>query len=147
MNTQMSDDKFIYVVTSGSYSSYHIEGVFTASKLAKRFAEAVPNGIVEKYSLDKISSKVAQGYNFYCVDIDFYGDSEEVSICDPCYDDKEREESETSGVDFYNGGGYEFNNRWTFYFWAKSKEGAVKIANEKRIQKIANNEWEPKEEE
>jgi len=31
----------------------------------------------------------------------------------------------------------------TFYIWAKDEMHAVKIANERRVQLIASNQWEP----
>lgn len=49
----MAKEQKIYVVTSGEYSDYHIDAVFTDEKLAKEFADRDPEYMVEEYTANE----------------------------------------------------------------------------------------------
>ena len=60
--------KMIYVVTEGEYSDYHIVGVFSTRKLAKRCQSAVLADNIEEYPLDEGDYALYDaGYHRYCV--------------------------------------------------------------------------------
>jgi hypothetical protein len=62
-------NKKIFIVTSGEYSDYHIEGVFSTKKLAEEFA-AKGSGNVEEYDLDARTKD--QVREVFCVEIDLH---------------------------------------------------------------------------
>ena len=128
------DNKTIYVVTSGDYSDYHIDGVFDVPALAERLRNALYNGRVEPWELNKLHSKIALGYKYYRVYMDTEGRVFENVMTDIHDVDRETDAP-------YNGWGP--ITVWKFFIWATDEKHAVKIANERRVQLIASNLWEP----
>ena len=112
----------IYVVTSGSYSSYRVHGVFTADKAD--YAARLYQGEAEEYAIDELPDH-PEGMLMFRVAMKKNGDSD-VSQKDP---------DDTGGRCSFSSG------RLYVHTWAKDAEHAVKIANEIRGQKIAINEW------
>ena len=45
----------IYVLTEGSYSDYHIIGVYSTKELAEKAEFLYPDSEIEEYSLDNVS--------------------------------------------------------------------------------------------
>ncbi len=124
----------IYVVTEGSYSDYHIVGVYDNKELAEQFLKNIDevkkyNDMqIEEYELNQNSDKIKQGLMLYSVQMerDGTGDSFLYSNGD---------ESPLQLNEFYP-------KRLYGCIWAHNEEHAIKIANEKRAQLIALNQWE-----
>jgi len=120
----------VYIVTSGSYSDYTIDSVFSTIKRAKEYIGNSDWFNIEKHSVDFEQRTVADGFSTYLVEM--YKDGE-VFSCD-------------YGLRFAGIG-------WTFMFsydddpnlkyisLAKTKEAAIKATNELRAQLIALNRW------
>ena len=122
----------IYVCTEGSYSNYHICGVFDDEELAEQFCKKFcgKNAIVEEWKLNPYEFELYDDYSPYFVRMSADGDVIEI-LNTTLYD------SETVNIpslDIYN--------NMYINIIAKSKEHAIKIANEHRIQLIALNKWE-----
>lgn len=62
----------IYVVTSGEYSDYHIEAVFTNYHLATQYANLDSDREIEEYEADSI--QINDPELFYCIEYDFEKD-------------------------------------------------------------------------
>jgi hypothetical protein len=134
--------KKIYVVTSGSYSDYRIEAVFSTEEKAEDFIKHVEvdelNGI-EEYDLNpKTASLVKNGYFMWDVCILKDGTVERVNKTESCFKEKT--------IILHRNRFNSFNDYVTLTFlqvftWAKTEKHAVKIANEKRIQFIERGEF------
>ena len=131
----------VYIVTSGDYSDYGIDAVFTNKKTAEVFAgkingeveiwETSPSNLIDKLTHNKI----------FCVRMNKEGNTDLVMEEDfGSYEIKNAIEKKTEifkAVDGYC---------MITYMFAKDEKHAVKIANERRIQLIANNEWDKQKE-
>lgn len=129
----------VYVVTEGEYSDYRVNSIFStiekALEYSKMFGMNDPieleldeqNCLLEKYS----------GLIFYSVNIEINGNSLSVYPTTLNSNRPPRVFKNEYSPDILN-----------VHCWAKDEKHAVKIANEKRIQLIANNQWEesPKKE-
>ena len=131
----------IYIVTSGCYSDYHIDTVFTNKKTAEVFADKIdgeaeawetsPSDLIDKITHNKI----------FCVRMNKEGNTdlvmeEDFDVCDI----ENAIEKKTEIFKAVNG------YSMITYMFAKDEKHAVKIANERRVQLIANNEWIEKDE-
>lgn len=58
----------IYVLTEGSYSDYHIIGVYSTKELAEKAEFLYPCSEIEEYSLDNVPD-YPPGMRAWCVDI------------------------------------------------------------------------------
>jgi hypothetical protein len=137
--------KKIYLVTAGEYSDYSIYGVYSTKELAEEAAEQFNiRGGIETWDLDAIpdhppgkvmwivnmrkdGSLVAEGAYRNGVRI---GEANRIEYA-PRWEYDGRKKDYGRGVTAYV----------SFYMWAEDKEHAVKIANERRAQLIATNEW------
>jgi hypothetical protein len=120
----------VYVVTTGCYSDYRIEGVFSTGEKAKEFISATGiegDGEIETWILDAHIDKTERGYNFYTVKM--RRDGNVVSI---------GKETPLSARHWITGG--RVDCLYTS-LWARDKEHAVKIANEQRARIIALGLW------
>lgn len=119
----MSETKAnIYVVTTGTYSSYSIDSVFDNEELAKQYAKIFTDGRVETYQLNPTSpylDKIANGYNCYRVEL----------RTDYFYCNK---------VDWIN----EWWEKEYGFIWATSEEHAQKIAADRYAKWKYENEME-----
>lgn len=110
--------KTIYVLTEGSYSDYHIIGVYSTKELAQEAKSLHPYSVIEEYALDNIpdhppgmtawSVKITDGTIYYCDQFNPFG----IEV--------PRE--------------FEYNNSYCVYCWATDKEHAEKIALDKYYQ-------------
>ena len=122
--------KTIYVLTSGDYSDYHINGVYSSRELAQAFIDAVEREypysdyMIEEYDLDEYADELKRGYHLWFVRMKRDGlvleayEVERSYIMDHLSEDASRD----------------LVNRCL----AKDKEHAIKITNERRIQFLAN---------
>lgn len=118
----------VYVVTSGEYSSYQIEAVFDNMETAEMIARLFYDGRVETYELNPSmpgEDKIRNGLFPFRVWMskDGSGDAFRMDA-----DDFE------SQIHIYLG-------RLNIHVWAKDREHALKIANEKRGMILANGKW------
>jgi len=123
----------IYVVTEGEYSDYHIVGLYSSEETAAAAAQKCDGGRVEEYELDGNADLVARGYWVYSVVMDIDGNTAQVY--------------EYGAPGSVSSEGYicKWHSDETLHLsakvCAKSKEHAVKIANDKRAQIIALGNW------
>lgn len=132
----------VFIVTDGEYSGNYIKGVFSTLEKAKQAVEvwATTNG-VDEYDLDDMPAMPANGLFPWQVSMKYNGDSSTDFF------------TKTGRLEYKGVAGLKTdyitsnNNRqgWsaTFYMFAKDENHAVKIANERRTQLIANGEWVP----
>lgn len=128
--------KTIYAVTSGSYSSYRVVALFSTREKAEDYKATVlkdeyDSGI-EEYQLDPDTTDLLRrGYSVWRVTMLRDGSTERV------------DRSDNGSYDVQDAPSFRIWDRTVLAasVWAKSEKAAVKIANEKRAQMIANGEW------
>lgn len=120
----------IYVVSTGDYSEYHIVGICSTKEKAEILQTATNADGIEEWPLDELADFAAQGYRGWAVYMQKCGNVLK------CYEHPLEDENSVRKYLLREG---EVIVR--FYCNAKSQDHAVKIANEKRAQMIANNEW------
>ena len=122
----------IYIVTSGCYSDYHIEAVFTTQDKADDYVQQHGmDYVIEEYDIDEEVTKQVQLWR-----VDFDINTKEISDAQPvfCYTDQYRD---TCHVVQYLITG---NELILFYVDADSMDRAVKIACE-RFDAIKSNDY------
>jgi hypothetical protein len=137
----------VFAVNSGSYSDYGIVAMFSTRQLAQEFMDAVPDygyNDIEEYDLDPpATEKIRKGYKLWCIRMLKDGSVEMVDKSEiNTYNVKDAGEFtiwERTKAPAYRGNG--IPNAMTGTVWARTEKQAVKIANEKRVQMIANNVW------
>lgn len=133
--------KKVYILTSGSYSDYHIVGVTDDKNLADNISEKWYTDIEEYELIESETWPIIKDKNRYSLAMDKEGDTVYIHNSDPVNDTNTSlilENVKSRGVEF------------TYLYiecWATSEEHAVKIANEIRTQLIASGEWDLKERE
>ncbi len=126
----------IYVVTSGCYSDYGIEAVFDSRDKAVAYIGGEPTGDrrIEEYALNDGADERQQGLTFYEVTMDLNGNVTRIHA-------RQKDFGElTDYRDGYIGRpAYSRNPPWfRADAWARDEHHAIKIANEKRIVALAN---------
>ena len=123
----MSNQKIAYVVTSGNYSDYSIDAVFSTRFLAEKYVGSSTHHEIEEWPIDfetDINDRQA-----YCVEMSRDGDVVSVE----------------HGIRLLEKGwSWEyrsFKDRLLYISVADSEKTAVKAANELRVQLIALNRW------
>jgi len=130
MNEKDNKKKIIYVCTQGDYSDYHIAGVFDDEKLARKFA-AHFHCEVEEWPLNPFELELRNDYFPYFVRM-----SKDGKVIDVY-----REESDYGFQPDEKRYGPDIHGNLYNKCWAKNKEHAIKITNEKRAQLLAMNQW------
>ena len=136
----------VYAVSTGIYSDYSVVAIFTTMELAQDFMDAVPSDYyndVEEFDLNPDTANlIKQGYSPWSVHMLRDGTTEKVSRYEPSAHNTASEFNiwRRSKAMAYKGKG--IKDALACYVMAKSAEHAIKIVNEKRIQMIANGEWE-----
>lgn len=128
----------VYVVTSGDYSDYGIEGMFSDRAKADAFAALWPvdgykQARVEEYRLDvAVDERFGRGLRpFWCV-MDRDGRVRSIDQRTPTDTDNPASPRPVPRV----GGTWLVGT-----VWATDKAHAAKILNERRVQLIASGEW------
>lgn len=119
----------VYVVTDGEYSDRRTMGIYSTEEKAKdaRRLYASDNE-VEEYELDLLPAH-PPGMLRYWVRMDIQGNVSEMVAC-----------SAEAGID-YDWLPHHDRVSVDFHVWATDEIHAAKIANEKRAQLVATNEW------
>ena len=131
----------MYVVTSGEYSDYGIDAIFSSKELAQKFIDSFEdrsysrfNGI-EEYPLDPFERELKEGYKPYFLRMDKEGNASDIQIEDSAYGFEDPYEN-----------GFDVNNGMYIHCYAKDETHAIKICNEKRVQIIESDKWPVKKE-
>lgn len=126
----------VYLVTSGSYSDYGIQGAYSTRELAQAAIDVMERPEmysdeprIEEWELDTDIDHYARGEAFYSMLMWEDGTSGTPSVS--MWGEESTEVHVNSA-----GSKFLFVGRW-----AKNSEEIVKIANEIRTQKIALGEW------
>jgi hypothetical protein len=126
----------IYIVTSGEYSDYGIDAVFSTRELAeayiKQFQDKWQTMGVEEWTLDPWKKELRKGYKLYSLHMDKAGNTVDISA--QSYGSYGLRDGEP-----YQG--WDANGNMTLCLLARNETHAIKIANEKRAMLIANNLW------
>jgi len=122
----------VFIVISGSYSDYHLVGIYSTKEKAE-YAKKLyaSNNDIEEYVIDDFSDTLPKGLFLYEVNMYKNGNVHSTYLKDyrdvrykwQCY------------IRAKNNGYVAFN------VFAKNKKNALKIANEYRTGLIANNQW------
>lgn len=109
----------VYIVTSGDYSDYHIDRVFSTRERAREFVDHMGACYeIEEYDLDEETPRGVFGYR-----VSIYEDHTEVELTDPAYDTYMRKDSLRWEERFLP--------HMIFVVEAKDAPHAVKIASER----------------
>lgn len=131
--------KKVFVVTSGEYSDYGIDAIFSTRELAQSFIDAFKANKwyemdIEEWDLDPNKTHLKQNRKPYFLRINKKGDVSDLSLADSSYgfnqDMPEAEISYTPNLEWMN-----------INCFADDENHAVKIAGEKRSQILAANLW------
>ena len=124
----------LYLVAAGEYSDYHLCGIYSTLDKAEYAKKLYDANEIEEYTLDEIPAH-PKGMLLYSVAMKPDGNDSRVY---------QRDASEAE--DAYEWKSYGKSERFEFQMWARDEEHAIKIANERRAQLIANNliniDWE-----
>lgn len=124
----------IFIVTSGSYSNYGINAVFTEKKYAEEYVKIfnILNSYdelrIEEYEANPHQEEIKKGRYPFWVQMSKDGEKLSVKISD--IHGKDKRISYTYDKSHIN-----------IYCYAEDKLHAIKIANEKRIELIAMDLW------
>lgn len=133
-------NKIIYIVTQGSYSDYHIVGVFEDKELAEEYAKQNKADVEEHFVKTDTDLELPRGYLNYQVFMKENGEVKSVSVTSPELKNDWDEldfayKNENKPYHFKTG------NRYFVVSTDMGETGAIKISNERRAQLIAENKW------
>lgn len=131
----------VWVVTSGNYSDYEYDAIFSTEEKAGEFMKAVPgdwNGADEVEVDDyNVASKLKEGMNLWRIQM--LRDGTVQSAGQYTVDGSNYEEKVfVLGPDSFEKRTAQQLNVWCF---ARDKDHAIKIAGEKRTQSIVGGMW------
>lgn len=125
----------VFLVTRGDYSDYRVCAVFTDKKLAQKYIDSFEKAYdefrIENYKLNPFSKELKADYKPYFLRMKKDGTCTEIYVKDSSYGF----ESEDLDV------GFDIHKDMYLSVFAKDEKHAIKIANEKRVQLIAENRW------
>ena len=138
----MDKKKEIYLVSSGCYSDYRIDAVFSTEELAQKYIDNIGVDVhygemgIEVYNLNPCEAQIKEGLIPFSVKMDVDGNADY-----PYY-------KQTYKIDYV---GFKVGVKFDSYdsgkvvmisnCFAEDEEQAIKIANERRVQYIASNTW------
>ena len=134
--------KVVWAVEDGSYSDYHVVGVFSTKANAEMISDLVKaDGGVVEWEIDPAVADIRRGHILWSVLMLRDGTTEKVERKDPGTFDLQREYSvwRRSKAPAYAGSGVP--DVLQAQVWARTERQAVKAVNEIRIQMIAEGEW------
>lgn len=59
----------VWLVTTGSYSDFHVVGVFSSKKKARALLDTLKGGSIREYTLDPFIAELNEGLNIYHVEM------------------------------------------------------------------------------
>jgi len=127
----VSEERVIYLVTSGEYSDYSVNAVFSTEEGAKEWiAKCVAAGWedeydIEEYALDPGIEEWKRGLTLYNVHMDANGKTSYVTVTRP-----------PASVDQIDG-----RDELVANVWARDEKHAVEIVSDLRARIIAANGW------
>lgn len=141
----------IYLVSDGAYSDYRIIGAFSSVEKATAARDYYASNEIEEFEVDAPIPDHPPGTYLYAVSMKRDG---EVISCDRDTPDDyytcvvtwipveshQNPDGSSRPITFQD----DLESRVAYFLfkvWAKSKEGAIKIANERRLQCIAEGDW------
>lgn len=135
--------KKVYIITTGSYSDYSIRGVYSTRKKAEASLVLFENNYeyprVEEHILDAVAP-IPKGYNAYHVFMDVDGNTKSTHEVE--FENLgEFENGATEGFGYKRVGSTSVREGVRFNVVGRDLKHAIKIANEKRVQLIADNSW------
>jgi hypothetical protein len=138
--------KKVYAVSSGSYSDYRVNAIFSTKKLAEEFMRFIPDGEynrIEEYEIDPQDvDLVKRGYSIWSVHMLKDGNTESITKRDinsfSIRNIGHQIWRRTKAPAFKGKG---IPDILTSVVWAKTKQQAIKIVNEHRAQMIATGKW------
>lgn len=122
----------IYLITSGEYSDYSINAVFTTKELAEQYRTFF-GGDIEEWEADRMADDLRAGKVVYQVYMYRDGSTECFGVT--AYND------EIPFTPKHHVQLLPNPDRMVTYVKAKSREHAVKVANERRTHLIASGGW------
>lgn len=144
----MENIEKVYLVTKGRYSDYSVYGVFTDKAVAEEYAAQISDqwdtaSVDPRPILNSSYLIVPTGFRGYCVRMDRDGNTAGVEREHSTTDeDDNRGYPEVDGKFVDGKCVYVYNGKYNFYILTdRGEEGAIKIANERRIRMIAENKW------
>ena len=126
----------VFLVTRGDYSDYRVCAVFTEKPLAEKYIDSFKGNSyeafrIENYTLNPYHYELKNDYKPFFLRMTKEGNCTEINVKDSSYG------FEDEDVDF----GFDVNKNMYISIFAKDETHAIKIANEKRVQLIAENRW------
>ena len=135
----------IYVITDGDYSDYHICAVFDDMDLAEKYQNTFGGDDIENWELNPVEQLLRDGVAIWRVEMTRDGDVDMSKFGDVCPVQKSQPDPDELYPQrkWVGGTGPGPVATWILRVEtiAKSKEHAVKIANERRAQIIALDRW------
>ena len=132
--------KKVYVVTSGCYSDFGVDAIFSTEAKAQEYIDfekarlsSTDFNDIAEYDLDIFQSEKYLGKKIYGFSMKKNGDI-----------DNAIEEVKYATITSMPRNEFKFgniNDSMYIYVWASDETQAIKIANDKRIQLIAMNKW------
>lgn len=124
-------EKKIYVVTSGEYSDYRIEAVFSTRKKANEYVQQKGTDFrIEGYDLDK---EVVKETQLWLVEFDITNN--EIKEVSPITSNIDKLKDTCKVTEYFS-----FKSYITFYVEAETMDRAIKIASE-RFASVKANEY------
>jgi hypothetical protein len=127
--------KKVFLVTRGDYSDYRVCAVFSDEKLAQKYIDSFnltyDEFKIEDYELDIYQNELRENYKPFFLRMTKEGNCTEIRI------QKESYSFEDGKIDI----GFDKDKNMYISIFAKDEKHAIKIANEKRAQLIAENNW------
>jgi hypothetical protein len=128
----------VWVVEDGEYSDYRVVGVFSSKKNAERVCK-LTGGEIAKWRMNPAIDELNAGLHFYRVEIAKDGTVSHCGRHEPSTYDIDGTYESTPWVDYRD---HSLGVHLIVRVWASDDNHAIKIANERRMQKIANGEWD-----
>lgn len=126
----------VFLVTRGYYSDYRVCAVFTEKPLAEKYIDSFKENSyeafrIENYPLNPYQYELKNDYKPFFLRMTKEGNCTEINVKDSSYG------LEDENVDV----GFDIHKNMYISVFAKDETHAIKIANEKRVQLIAENSW------
>jgi len=126
----------VFLVTRGDYSDYRVCAVFTEKALAEKYIDSFKGNSyeqfrIENYTLNPYQYELKNDYKPFFLRMTKEGNCTEINVKDSSYG------FEDEDIDF----GFDVNKNMYISIFAKDETHAIKVANEKRVQLIAENRW------